>query len=820
MHRYKRLKGFIGLVCIAVLLLSTPMIPVAASDGKTVTATTSETIKQGSSGTCYVYIDSTESLAALDVTVYFDPAKVKIISLYNSVSNILYDSVKNTDNVQFNYILDGKGTASKTRLFYFYYQVLSDAEVGDAYFDITIGEAYDSALNDVTVLGSRTKFTIAETVTTKTCTVSASSTVSTAVEKEFSLNYRLSTYQIASGSAVIQYDPELFEVVSVASGEFLDNKTTDINTGLSGSVYLSFVGTEYNYKYDLVTVTFRVLKNVSETSTISFKATELCDKDLNDITCKDYATTANIVFDATYLGDAPKMNVTAAFDAQTQKVTAQILLEADSHLGAGDFTLGFDPEILTLSRYEKGFEPDFFNINDKEAEDGKLKFSIISLEDIVDAHTVLTVVFDATASCEGQSTALSIQGSLVADSMTNAIGLNLIGADVAVQGGHSYGDWIIDKEATTTEEGSKHKECSACGDTVTESIEKVPITSQIVRKGKTLEYKDLIYVKHVFDLVDIDLTAVDLSTDAGILCWTQEEYAQLSEIAYDPSHALVGLAPYPGSSHYFGKSEGIFTRYLADEYYYVGYVKLPDGAYIYSEPLLYGPQTYAYNMLGKATTSQKTRQLCVALLNYIAAAQKYFYPGIAESALANAGLTDEQKALDWSNAPENFNLAGAIPEEKMVQADTTVFTRSGKNLRFQEMISLLSVYQINSSVVANAEECGTIFWTAEQFAALNGAPGIDNIGSGKKIAMESYGSANMWCSVAPAVAAKDMADTSYYILGYVKHRDGTVSYSGVMSYSFEQYIYNKVTDSTTSAEMLEFAKRLYVYEREACNALK
>ena len=136
------------------------------------------------------------------------------------------------------------------------------------------------------------------------------------------------------------------------------------------------------------------------------------------------------------------------------------------------------------------------------------------------------------------------------------------------------------------------------------------------------------------------------------------------------------------------------------------------------------------------------------------------------------------------------------------------------------MISLISAYQISDSVVANAEECGTIFWTAEQFTALDGAPSIDNIGEGQKIALEHYNSANMWCSVAPAVAAKDMADTSYYILGYVKHSDGTVSYSGVMSYSFEQYIYNKATDSGTSAEMLEFAKRLYVYEREARNALK
>ncbi len=35
---------------------------------------------------------------------------------------------------------------------------------------------------------------------------------------------------------------------------------------------------------------------------------------------------------------------------------------------------------------------------------------------------------------------------------------------------HSYGDWVIDTPATEESEGSKHKECLACGNTVTETI--------------------------------------------------------------------------------------------------------------------------------------------------------------------------------------------------------------------------------------------------------------------------------------------------------------------------------------------------------------
>ena len=125
-------------------------------------------------------------------------------------------------------------------------------------------------------------------------------------------------------------------------------------------------------------------------------------------------------------------------------------------------------------------------------------------------------------------------------------------------------------------------------------------------------------------------------------------------------------------------------------------------------------------------------------------------------------------------------------------------------------------------MVENAVECGTIFWTAEQFAALSGVPSLDNIGKGTIVkGFEDYnGKGTQWASAAPGVAAKDLADTAYYFLGYVKHADGSISYSGVVSYSFEQYIYNQGTKEDGNPKLVEFVKRLYAYERAAKTALK
>lgn len=441
-------------------MLVNGVLAVSASDSNDiqVTATTSASVKQGNSGYCYVYIDSLEDLSALSVTLYYNSDKIKVESsyVYNTVSCTMYDKAVEESSVQFSYILDGNGEATKTQLFYFRYTVLSDAEVGDAYFDIVVSEAYDSSLNALSVSGSRCSFAIGETVVTKACSIYSSSPVSTSVGEEFELSYRLSTYQIASGSFVINYDPELFEVVNVTNGTFCDGKIVDVNTNLSGAVYVSFVGTEYKNNTNLMTVKFKTLKNTADTSSIKLTVIELFDMEMNPISCSGYTTTAKVIFDETYTEDAPNMSLQTSFDAENDKMLLTVKLDKNSMLGAGDFVLNFDTTCLTYSSVQKGFSPTFFNINNKGVADGILKFSIISLSDITDEQTVLTVTFDVKHACEDKIAEFEINGSGLTDSLTNSILLNFVDASVTITLKHSNAAAIVENkiEATCTEDGS------------------------------------------------------------------------------------------------------------------------------------------------------------------------------------------------------------------------------------------------------------------------------------------------------------------------------------------------------------------------------
>lgn len=511
-------KPFISLVCAISLIFSLLGVPVAAADTNRVTASTNTSSRQGNYTYCYVDIGSLESLAALDVTVHYDPTVVKVIDVYNSVSCVLYDSVINADNIQFSYILDGKGAATQTGLFYFYYQVLSDAPVGNAYFDITIGEAYDSSLNDVAVSGSRCSFTITEKPVSKSCSIYGPSSASTSVEQTFTLDYTVSTCEIASGTAVITYDPELFQVENVQPGAFLDGKVVDMNTALPGAVYISFVGTQYSSSRAFASVTFKTIQNVTETSGIKFQAADFMDLQLIPYTCSGCNTGVNITFDSTYAGDAPAMKLDGSFSFEDMQVTLVVTLEANSRLGAGDFVITFDPTLVTYNSNEKGFDPTFFSINDKNVTDGQLKFSIISLEDIITEEKVLTIIFDVNPAYNRATADFTLDGKDLTDSLTESILLNFIDdsvwldylitflhADGTVLQSQFYrlGDEVLPPEAPAKEADEYgtytfigwDSEVTACtGNTTYTAVFKRTYYTGNINGDSTIDYNDAIYL--------------------------------------------------------------------------------------------------------------------------------------------------------------------------------------------------------------------------------------------------------------------------------------------------------------------------------------
>ncbi|MBO5866774.1 MAG: hypothetical protein J6Q55_01810, partial [Clostridia bacterium] len=468
MKMRKVLVAFLAVICI---IASVSTFGAFAEGASRVYAETDASVAQGSYGWAYIYLDDLADLATLNIAVHYDSEKISVLDHYNSVGCTLYDASNKDGCLQYSYIFDGNGNSEKTNLFYFWYQINENAEIGNTYFDIVITDAYNTSRQPVDIGGSRCNLTITERPITKECYVYGTYDVSTSVKEEFELYYSFNTWEIASGSAVISYDPELFEVVEIVNGEFLSGKLVDINSSLKGSVYLSFLATEYNYYSDFLRIKFRTLKNVEETSQIKLIFSQLCDLELNTLVCSSFSTNVYVNFDQTYTEDAPSMSVSASYNAQSDKVTATIKLDENSRLGAGDFVLKFDSDALTYNSAKKGFAPTFFNINDKDVADGILKFSILSLTDITNEQTVLTIEFEVKQACKN-NVVLEINGSGLTDSLVNPIMLNFVDANVTVPLKHSYNSGVVTTNPTCTTDGIKTFTCH-CGHSYTEVVEKL-----------------------------------------------------------------------------------------------------------------------------------------------------------------------------------------------------------------------------------------------------------------------------------------------------------------------------------------------------------
>ncbi len=648
----KRIVSF--LTCILVFISFFAITVKTYADGQIqLTCETSSSMQQGSSAYCYVKTSSLQNVASINVSIYFDPDVIEVKNSYNIVSASLYDSSINDDNVNYSYIFDGNGSNSKQNLFRFYFTVKTDAKIGNTYFDIIVMDAYDSSLNELDVSCTRCNIDILEKVVEKTCYISKNvNTVNAKIGQDFEIRYTFSISQIASGAMSITYDSELFELEDYEFGSFLNNKITDINTNLTGSVYLSFLGTEYSSGRDIISLRFITKKNVNESSVITSTVTDLYDLELNSIKCSNTSINVNVSVDESYIEDAPKVYLYSTVAEDNSQCLVTVKLDGNSNLGAGDFKVEWDTDKLTYNSYTKLFSPSFFNVNVKNVDSGLLKFSIISMNNIVDECDMISFLFDIN-DCHSQDTALlDLSGSGITDALTNQITLNIVDCNFDCNTHLEFNDWVIITEATCTENGLKRRTCVDCDYYEEEVIDKtgiqIPDSDVVVNHSATLT-ENFAYNYYytlgengslfgTYDEVWLELKIRDYSS-ASEYAYTDENnvgYNLISKrIENWKEDTSKGYSRYRFSVTSISASEigNLITASLHANKDSQEYYTSNDESSI---------KQYAYSRLEKSS-DERLKSLLVDLLNYSSTAQQYF--NYNPTQLANTELTEAQRAL-------------------------------------------------------------------------------------------------------------------------------------------------------------------------------
>ena len=256
----------------------------------------------------------------------------------------------------------------------------------------------------------------------------------------------------------------------------------------------------------------------------------------------------------------------------------------------------------------------------------------------------------------------------------------------------------------------------------------------------------------------------------------------------------------PASDSYIVTTDGIAAKEMGDNRFYCAYAKLNDGTYAYSPLYQYSPKKYATNMLGRASTSAKQKALCVAMLNYGAAAQNFFTYHTDD--LMNGGLTEEQKALVKAYDSAYFTGTVAADPAKIgsFAATASGFSAKSASVSFEGAFSIN--YYFTPSTAVNGD-LTFYYWSPDAYQSISVMTADNATGS---FSMDPQPSGSYWGSVS-GIPAKALDDT-YYVAGVYTDAAGNTYCTGVIAYSLSRYCMN---NAKPGKDMQELAANTAMY---------
>lgn len=368
---------------------------------------------------------------------------------------------------------------------------------------------------------------------------------------------------------------------------------------------------------------------------------------------------------------------------------------------------------------------------------------------------------------------------------------------------HSYDDGVV-VPPSCTEGGYTIYTCAYCHNSYSTDLTEPAhdfdglgtciqcgVSEKVQVKGFTLSFEDEIQVNMYYTVSDTAFVK-----DQGVLMFRENPGTD----RYDAADAVYTGKYDPASGRYSVTTGGIAAREMGDDRYYCVYILLSDGTYAYSPLYQYSPKKYAVNMLGKDTASAKQKALCVAMLNYGAAAQGYF--GYRTDALMNAGLTAEQKALVVDYDACRFRGAvAADPGKTGVFTNAYGFDRKGASVSFEGAFSINYYFQPSYAVAGNL----TMYvWDADAY----GNAAQLTFANAAQVITASQADAGTYCATVRGIAAKAVDETIYVAAVYT-NADGETCCSGVVAYSLSAYCMRNASNATMGA--LAQATAVYGY---------
>ena len=312
-------------------------------------------------------------------------------------------------------------------------------------------------------------------------------------------------------------------------------------------------------------------------------------------------------------------------------------------------------------------------------------------------------------------------------------------------------------------------------------VDPVP-TGVITLKNVSLSLEDEIHYNIYFETTDVNASEENM----GLIIWDSEPAVPTIN---GGGTVIEGATYVPTSGQYGISSMGVPAKNMADLKYMVVYAKQSDGSYVYSKVLTYSAKTYCLSRV-KNSSNEKMRALCVALMNYGAAAQEYFAStdDYTCTELMNVGFEAYQDLVKPYDATL-LNSRTPVDPAKAGSFGTSMNGFTGRSASMSADGSFALNYYFTTSVAV--DKVTFYYWTEAKYNSVSELTPENASGS---MEMTATGSGNTFWANYAGIAAKDM-DKSVFACG-VYEKDGVTYSTGVISYSLAQYCISKAAAGT------------------------
>lgn len=340
------------------------------------------------------------------------------------------------------------------------------------------------------------------------------------------------------------------------------------------------------------------------------------------------------------------------------------------------------------------------------------------------------------------------------------------------------------------------------GHTITDNYKLTVITIP----GLKLVYPTLSFESEIFYNIYFTATNTEDVVQLGLLAF---ETVQTIPSVDDADYVTNALSFDDQSGYYKASTSGIPAKKLGDTLYFAAYAQLKDGRYIYSDIRSFSAATYASDRL-KHSSSETMKALCVAMLNYGAAAQQYFNHN--HDTLVNAELTDTQQSL-----VKDYDVSMVEP---LIEVDTAKegifsFTASGYTQRYPS-VSFEGAFGIHYYFTPGLQpEKGMTlyYWDWETYQNATVLTRDNAYGSIPMTATET----GAYKGMVGNIAAKEL-DTTIFVAGLYE-ADGVQYATGVLPYSLGAYCADRAENGSVAMQLLAKATAVYgYYAKEYFNA--